>query len=256
MPDELLQHVDYPLPQPESGPSVLAMAGGLLERIRSRCYWQALIRPEQFIANRIEDYGRLRPIVRESAVSLRGREFPHVADQREIKRGGDDWVGEEQDWQDHLELWRLYQSGQFVSVLGLWHDWQGRSIQDLDGDGPTNELPLWDTIYRFTEIYEFAARLALTEAGGAAMRVEVKIGNLQERVLVQDNPGKRPPRRYYYPAASFSHPARGADPIAREALVAQPREFAAVALHELFRRFEFPVTIASIRSWQDELDRW
>ena len=138
-------------------------------------------------------------------------------------------------------------------IGGLWHDWRGRSIRNPDGDGPTNDLPLWDRIYRFSEIYEFAARLALTEAGDAAMRVQVKIGNLEGRFLAQDHPGKTGLRRYRCPAESFCHPARDAEPILREALIAQPREFAAVALRELFGRFEFAATIESIRSWLEEL---
>lgn len=232
------------------------MPDELLNRIKSRCYWQALIRPERFMSNRIEDYIRLLPIIRESSVSLRGWDFPHVDYRPDVRRNGDDWVGEDLEWNTYLELWRFYQSGQFVSVLGLGYDWQGRTTENPEGNGPVNFLPLWDTIYRFTEFYEFAARLALTEAGDAAMRVQSKIGNLQGRYLVQDNPRKTSIRHYQFHAESFTHPPHDSDPIPREALIAKPREFAAGALLELFRRFEFAATLESIRSWQEELDRW
>jgi len=71
------------------------MASGMVELIRSRCYWQTVIQPDQFQQDRIENYGRLFPIVSESAVSLRGWEFPLVAGQLEQRTAGDDWVGVE-----------------------------------------------------------------------------------------------------------------------------------------------------------------
>jgi hypothetical protein len=232
------------------------MESGLAEKIRSRCYWQTVVRPVQFQQTHIKDYSRLLPIVREASVRLRGWDFPHVDDRWEAKRAGNDWVGEELAWQDHLELWRLYQSGQFVSLRGLWHDWQGSSEVNPEGAGPTNSLPLWDSIYRLTEIYEFAARLALTEAGDALMRVEVMVGGLQGRVLAQDHPRKTGLRKYVFLADDFSYPAPDSDPIPIETLVGQPRELAAEALVELFRRFEFAASTDVVRSWQDELDRW
>jgi hypothetical protein len=106
-----------------------------------------------------------------------------------------------------------------------------------------------------TEIYEFAARLALTGAGDATMRVEIKIGNLQGRVLVQDNSRQSPVWHHDFPTATFTYPVLDTDSITRQSLIGQPREFAAVALLELFRRFEFAATIETIRSWQDELGR-
>lgn len=231
------------------------MANQLLDRIKSRCYWQTTIRPERFMSNRIEDYSRLFPIVRESSVSLRGWDFPHVDGRREARRRGEDWVGEELEWGEHLELWRLYQSGQFVSVLGLWYDWRGRSSENPEGRGPTDFLPLWDTIYRFTKIYEFAARLALTEVGDSAMRVQVKIGNVQGRVLYQEDPQRSPLHRYEIQMPSFSYPPPDSKPIIREALIANPQEFAAMALRELFGRFDFAVKLEGIRVWQEELNR-
>lgn len=225
----------------------------LSQLIQTRCYWQSLIRPEHFQRSRVASYGRLLPIVRESSVAFRGWDFPHVDDRQEVRRAGDDWTGEELIWRDHLEIWRLYQSGQFVSLRGLWQDWKGTSPENPLGNGPTTGLPLWGTIFHFTEIYEFAARLALTEAGDAKMRVDVKIGNLLNRVLYQDNPGKTGIRERVFAGQSFIYPVPDSPPIAREALVAAPRDFAAKALVELFSRFDWNVSVEIVRSWQDEI---
>jgi len=232
------------------------VASDQVEHIKSRCYWHTIIRPETFVSNRVADYSRLFAIARDSAVSLRGWDFPHIDYRDDGVRHGEDWVGQEIDRHHHIESWRLYQSGQFVSVLGLWYDWEGRSESNPDGDGPVDFFPLWDTIYRFTEIYEFAARLALTEAADVNMRVTVKIGNLQNRVLVQDHHGKTQLRHYHYSDESFTYPIHDAEPIKRELLIANPRKFAAEAMVELFQRFGFMVNHESARSWQEELGKW
>src|SRR5215213_4790509 len=91
--------------------------------IRSRCYWEAIVRPDQFDETKIEDYSLLFPIVEESVVTLNSWPFPIVSGERESRREGEDWVGEEIDGQFGPSLWRLYQSGQFITLLGMWRDW-------------------------------------------------------------------------------------------------------------------------------------
>jgi hypothetical protein len=137
----------------------------------------------------------------------------------------------------------------------MWRDWHGRSPTNPEGAGPQDSLPLWDTIRQFTEIYEFAARLSLTEAGETSMRVNVKIGNIEGRILGQDDPGRTPLRYYRYQEPDFSWPSARSESISRDALVADPRELAAEGLAELFKRFDFNAGTQAIRSWQEELDR-
>jgi hypothetical protein len=229
------------------------------KRIRSRCYWQAIIRPETFEVTKIEDPSLLFPIVEDSVVTLRRWPFPILSGERNARRDGEDWVGEEVGeeigWKFGPSLWRLYQSGQFISLLAMWRDWYGRSPATPEGAGAQDSLPFWDTIRQFTEIYEFAARLSLTEAGDAAMRVNVKIGNIAGRILGQDDPGRTPFRYHRYQERDFSWPGPRSEPISRDALVADPREFAAEGLADLFKRFDFNAGTKVIRAWQEELDK-
>ena len=210
--------------------------------------------------------GLTRGILRISAGSVRscksrryhrGWDYPHVDYRPELRHSGDNWVGEEIEWREHAEeLWRLYQSGQFVSVGALWYDWQGRSSENPEiGVGPVDFLPLNDTIYRFTEIFEFAARFALTEAADDFMRVDTKVANLQDRQLVQTDPSRALFRRYNFAGSHFSYPGHETDPIPQETLVANARNLAAEALLNLFRRFDFSVDLDSIRAWQAQLIR-
>jgi hypothetical protein len=106
-----------------------------------------------------------------------------------------------------------------------------------------------------TEIYEFAARLALSEAGDALMQVNVRIANLKGRKLAQDNPRKTSIRHYAFEGENFSFPGPEAAPIDREVLIARPKDLAAEALVELFNRFGFSTTRELVRAWQEDLSR-
>src|SRR5438552_1882314 len=97
----------------------------LLAKIKTRGYIDVAIRPATFVEERV---GRadLFDVVNKCKVSLRGWDFPH------INRNDDphidiDWVGQSYQWEHQLELWRLYRSGQFVSISGIPNEWRDES---------------------------------------------------------------------------------------------------------------------------------
>ncbi|MCI0440653.1 MAG: hypothetical protein L0177_16205 [Chloroflexi bacterium] len=98
---------------------------------------------------------------------------------------GADWIGQEIDLQNHLEMWRFYQSGQFVYFGGLVADWSNES----DGHGGEaspigkKKLGVLDVAIKYAEIFEFAARLSRTEAGDDAMHIEVALRGIQNHEL-------------------------------------------------------------------------
>jgi hypothetical protein len=109
-------------------------------------------------------------LVQNKAVRFRGWDFPHI-DIHNPPQIGIDWVGQEIEWDHHLGSWRLYQSGLFLHVSGFWADWRDHSSfwpPDTNWK-PGALLGVADTLFVFTEIFEFAARLSLSEAGGDTM---------------------------------------------------------------------------------------
>src|SRR4029079_17172704 len=96
-----------------------------LATIKSRPgYWQVVVRPATFEPQRVgKKLSLLDEIIRRSSVAIRGWDFPHVSDREPLDRGLD-WIGQHIVWGYHLALWRLYLSGQFMTVRGLWEDWQ------------------------------------------------------------------------------------------------------------------------------------
>lgn len=225
----------------------------LLDKIRSRGHWHVVIRPTDFKQDRVQDITRLFPIVRECAVELRGWNFPHV-DYNTKPHIDLDWVGQDLDWNHHVELWRIYQSGQFVFTGGLFHDWtdQSQLMRISPPDKPTEFLSKGDSIYRYTEFFEFAARLALSDAGYSQMHIGITLSGIQDRVLLNDTSEWKP----------YDHHGKiqiDAIPfklnISREELVTQPREHALKAMIELFRRFNWNIQIELLRDLQQSIIR-
>lgn len=224
----------------------------ILDAIRSRGYWQVLIRPAVFVRNRIEDISALFPIVRQASVQLRGWDYPHVDNDAPAIHM--DWVGQETRWEHVLELWRMYQSGQFVHFSAFWEDWRDHSSfwPPEKGWEPRKRFGVGETLFRLTEIFEYAARLSLSQAGDESMHISVTLKDLGGRILVADTPGRFPLRRAY--KASISEFPLSMD-LARPELVGDPRSHALRGATELFKRFGWEASPEVLKTWQAELGK-
>ncbi len=159
----------------------------LKEDIKSRGYWRVVIRPVSFNGQRVQDLSALFPMVQGASVQLRGWDFPHVS-RKDDPVVGLNWVSQDTRWEHNLEAWRIYQSGQFAHIAAFWDDWRDHSKWWAPEEGwkPSQRLGIGDTLFRFTEIFEFAARLSSTEAGDDAMHISVTLFNLRDRFLYVD----------------------------------------------------------------------
>ena len=223
----------------------------LLEKIRSRGYWQVIVRPARFVSKRIPDISLLHPILQKTYVSLRGWDFPHL-DSRRTLHIDIDWIGQEFEWEHYISVWRFYRSGQFIHVSGMPIDWR-----DQSSFWPADEqwkagtlLGVGDAIFCFTEIYEFAARLALSDAGDEQMHVNITVGNLEGRMLYVDSHRRFSFLRAY--TSSIEKYPHSID-VSTSELIARPRDIALEAASELLKRFGYNGTIDSLRDWQSEI---
>ena len=225
----------------------------LATRIRSAGFWNTVIRPAEYVADRVS-VAKLYPIVEKCVVEIRGWDFPHL-DRRKPPMPGQNSIKQLTEWEHHAEIWEFYQSGQFVMLDAMKYDWRDRSgwwpADDKWKRG--SQLDVMDAFFTLVEIYEFAARLSSSEAGGDAMNVEVTVGGLEGRVLVLDSP-----RRLGLSWSNAANiPILHLKPtnIDREQLLADPIAPAVVAANELFTRFgrEFPAE--SMRDWLRDLHR-
>lgn len=221
----------------------------LLEKIRSRGYWKVVIHPAEFAENRVPSISALYPILQKTSVQLGGWDFPHL-DTQEKPHIDKDWIGQEINWEHHLELWRFYQSGQFIHFSGMLEDWRDQSnLWPPDKDWkPGLDLRVHEAVFRFTQIFEFAARLAVTEAGDQQTHVEIIVSGLAGRALC-NLPGRWPFRQKR--KASIPELPHKVD-LSQMQLVTEPKELALKPAIELFRRFGWDPTLDLVRDIQDE----
>lgn len=223
----------------------------LLKKIKSRGHWRVIIRPTTFDEKRVADISHLYAIVERRSVQLRGWDYPHV-DTSKPPRTDEDWVGQEFEWDQHLEIWRLYQSGQLVHVFGMVEDWLDPSRRPMGHRWKPGEiLAMGSALFRFAEIFEFAARLALTEAGDQTMRVEITLNRLTGRVLYNDTGGGFP---FTGPKATLSSLPYTID-VPQAELIADPRGLALQPAAELYRRFGEEFSEQALRSLLNKLQR-
>jgi len=223
----------------------------MLERLRSRGYWQVLIRPQTFLEKRVDDISALLPILSKCTVRLRGRDFPHI-DTRSRPRIDLEWVGQECEWHHHKGVWRFYRSGQFIYILAMGVDWR-----DVSSFWPPDQswrpmalLGVGDTILTFAETMEFASRLALTEAGDERMHIDVKVANLEGRLLYVDSHRDRWPFHSEYVAMIRDYPF--SLDASREELVANHKEYAIEASRQIFKRFSWEASREILQDWYEK----
>ena len=155
----------------------------ILEKIKTRGYWEVLIRPGDFVENRIEPIRKCHETVRELAVQWRGWPYPCY----EIKTRpttATDHIEQAVDSGFHIEFWRYYQSGQFAYFLSMREDWLAEEkSMSLPPISPGAILWITTAVWSFTEIYEFASRLASKGLLGDTCRISVALHGTNGRTL-------------------------------------------------------------------------
>lgn len=231
-----------------------ATTNALLTRIREHGYWRVVIRPARFAPEHIPDLDALYNLVESRAVRFHGWEYPRVGRATTI-RGGNDCVEQAVEQGHHHEYWRFYQSGQLIDYIGLAEDWNVASVRWGATALPHAEksLPLYDTLYRLTEVFEFAARLALSEtyAPGEGMRVELLLTSLLDRQLYNDAHPHRYIRLGDTRPATLDRFHRVLD-LSPVILIADARDLARREAGRLFSHFHWVPAPGLLRSMQEE----
>jgi len=224
----------------------------VLDKIRTRGYWRVVIRPAKFDQNHIGSCPDLFPIVEKNSVRFRSWDYPHV-DPQSPPLKGTDWVGQETNWEPYVEAWRLFLSGQFVHLFAVTEDWRDQSgLWPADDNwAPGRYLHAMDSVYELTEIFEFAARLALTPAGARLMSVEIALRNLTGRRLMVGDRQIPIAATHHGATKDWSHVWQGS----QTDLIARPRELAALAAQELFACFGEKMSLEILRLAQERIIR-
>lgn len=217
----------------------------LSQRIVAAGYWDVVVRPRQYQANRVTSLHVLTDVLQRSVVAERGWDFPYFDEQKDVVRGVN-WISQETSVHDR-EAWRFYLSGQFEDIFGFEDD-----RDDRQGASGPRAISIEAILYRFTEIFHFAAHLAVAGEYQPApqMSISAQLHGLKDRRLYIGTPGKVPLRRSYqadidvYP---FSQTVDSGE------LVANPNELALAASIEVFDRFGWRPDLALLRGTQEHI---
>lgn len=219
-----------------------------VQEIESRAHWRVTIHPSRFDAERIA-FDQLVPIVEKCTVELRGWDFPHV-DKNAPPLRKLHHVEQASHWQHHAERWMFFRSGLFTSISTVASDWRDRSEwwpapKDWT---PGHTIGLFDVLWTYVEIYEFASRLSAAVPGDDAYRIKAVVGRLTGRRLEDDSaPGRFMFRGGTAVAAIDSFPL---DRIhTRESLEGDRSRYAAEAATDLYSRMGLSVTVDTAMEW-------
>lgn len=228
------------------------MSGAIANKIRTRGYWRVVIRPTTF-RERVPSFKALRSTVERCSVQVRGWDFPHISDQAEALYGSD-WVGQDTDWMGFVEAWRAYTSGQFVDLSGFFDDWadEGGALHRRTAAWrPGQSLGVEEVVNRYTEIFEFAARWALSDAGASELHLAVEAHGLMNRTLVIADPRRLGFRVPYVSNIPLWKPMPLK--LSRETLVSESAPLALRAAKELLMRFGWEPPTELLTDWQQQL---
>lgn len=145
----------------------------LLKNIQDAGHWRINLRPLSVLAEELS-MAKCRDAVSESNVELRGWDYPHVLLRNDASSGcsnGDGFFEAWTSWNTHVEFWRMYRSGQFLHYRAMWED-----LEEFEGMPQRPFLSIEGAIFLFTEIAEFASRLAnrLGLTDGLSLSVEAR----------------------------------------------------------------------------------
>lgn len=162
-------------------------------------YWRVVIHPSVSDGARLPLLSDCRLAIEQASVSLRGWDYPHY--KRDELQMGDTWIQSETSWANHVEFWRLFQSGQFVHHRACMEDRApsvfspGPGAMTVGPESP-GHLDFIATVYTFTEILQFASNLAYRDILVPAANIRVELHHMNGRVL-SGPPGRLTLREYH-----------------------------------------------------------
>lgn len=177
-------------------------AESLRDKIKEAPHWRVVIRPGEFVEERVESLSECWRLIESSRVSLRGWDYPHV--DYEHRQNGKDWVASWDEFGSHREYWRFYQSGQFLHLFAFKED-QFRDKAEAKAKGdvpklkefkPSGYLGVISALWTITEIFEFAARLAQKATFGDSVSIAIQMVEVKDRVLYESEAGRDFSRPY------------------------------------------------------------
>jgi len=166
-------------------------AEATLAELKTRGYYRINFRPREYRSDALE-LSACQDLVQENKVSLRGWDYPHFPKELELNVRDDHYEGWT-NWAGYREVWRLYQSEQFIILRALREDWASESMfQDLQLQPGSVLSVIGSLVYELTEACEFLARLHRAGLYGEGAVLRIRLSGTRGRALWIDDRGRVP----------------------------------------------------------------
>lgn len=222
----------------------------LSERIRSRGHWYVNLQPVTYDETRIGSLAELERAFRQAHVQFRGWDYPH--DPKDGVSRHKDHIEGSVSWASHHEVWRLYQSGQFIHLFALDEDWWEESGYGPQKVKPGQLLEVSGTLFTVTEMFVFASRLVEALKSSPEVIFTYKLVGLKNRQLQTLDP-RRMPLHDWRKAASELHEYGREMRVAVPDLIARAAELAVDEVMAIYERFHWEPARQSVVEEQRRL---
>ena len=186
------------------------MKKGLLDTIKSRGYWRINFEP-LVDAKKFKRLAECREAVEKASISFRGWDYPHIPrrmDDDDNVAAGDNYYEGWTNWWNHIEFWRMYQSGQFLNYFAVHEDW-------------------------LTEVFQFLSRLTAAGVYDEGVRVSISLHNTEGRKLWTGDFMRHLFQEYKTQLDTIEF----SNTFTREEILTKPKECAFQAVIYIFERF-------------------
>lgn len=228
----------------------------IINKIKERGYWRIHFAP---LSDEKLSLSQCREIVEKNSIQLRGWYYPHVPhridDNTAMQSGDKFWQGWI-NWENHIELWRLFQTGQFIHYLALVEDWTQdlivNNMWDRD-NGPVKSgeiLSTLNTIYLITEIFQFLSRLATDGIYKNGVRISISLNKTDDRKLAILDYRRIP---FSEDKKTIASEIGFEKSYTQKQLLEEPVDLAREAILHFFERFDWTPPAEQIKTDQEKL---
>ena len=138
-------------------------------------------------------------MVEKNSVNFRGWDYPHIprrkGEDTDLVPGNNYYEGWN-DWGVHKEIWRMYQSGQFIDYQATQEDWLKEDSwyddSPIKNTEPGTILSVIGLVYLITEVFEFFSRLVKTGLYSEGVTLDIRLIKTIGRQLVILDPMRAP----------------------------------------------------------------
>lgn len=165
----------------------------IINKIKSSGHWMINFQPLDIIPCRIKELPDCKNIIEKNSVMLRGWDYPHFPQKLDEDSNlsiGNNYYEGWTNWQGFIELWRMYQSGQFIHYKALREDW---FIEDIwatpsyKAIKPKTVISIIGIIFHISEVFEFLSRLCKDGLYDNGVYVKISLNNTEGRALTLFN---------------------------------------------------------------------